>query len=495
MANVYKHGAYAELETSIAQNAVQAGTVAVYVGVAPVNLVQGYADAEIVNLPVKINNFTDAQKKIGYSDDWTNFTLGEAVAAHFDNGLENIGPIYCINVLDPNTHKKTEPTNTSITFTNNVAEFASDKVILDTISIESYVKDTDFKVDYNFTTGKVIITSLNEELKGTVTTAYYEVDLTKITEETIIGGVTADGAYSGLGALQLLYIKENQVCNLLGCPKYSEIPEVYAKMISACQEINGHWQSFFVADIPIVDADGTKVDTKEKAKTWRTTNGYNSERSEIFWPQFQDVTTKRIFHGSTLAIVTYMKTDFEHDSIPFESCSNKEVPIGKQYFGADSTNQGFDQATATADLNAYGISTAVFWGGKWVLWGGNTAKYQYGKDIDPRAIDCHYMRMLFHCMNGFQRRQAVNIDEPFNLQLKDSILNEEQEILDTYIAQGGLLPGSEILFLASDNSTSDMINGDFVFQLPISVTPRAKSLTGKVAYTDAGLKSLVVEEA
>lgn len=493
MANVYKHGAYAELGTSIAQNAVQAGTVAVYVGVAPVNLVQGYADSEVVNLPVKINNFTDAQKKIGYSEDWENFTLCEAVAAHFDNGLENIGPIYCINVLDPDIHKKAQATNTSITFTNNVAEFASDTVILDTVTIENYVKDTDFTVDYNFTTGKVIITSLKEELKGTATAAYFEVDLTQITAETIIGGVTANGEYTGLGALQLLYTRENQICNLLGCPKYSEIPEVYAKMISACSEINGHWQAFFTADIPVVDADGSKVDTITKAKAWRTTNGYNSERSEIFWPQFQDVTTKRIFHGSVLAIVAYMKTDYEHDSVPFESCSNKEVPIGKQYFGADSTNQGFDQITATADLNAYGISTAVFWGGNWVLWGGNTAKYQYGKDIDLRAIDCHYIRMLFHCMNGFQRKQAINIDKPFNLQLKDSILNEEQEILDTYIAQGGLLTGSEILFLASDNSTADMINGDFVFQLPVSVTPRAKSLTGKVAYTDTGLISLVEE--
>ena len=40
-----------------------------------------------------------------------------------------------------------------------------------------------------------------------------------------------------------------------------------------------------------------------------------------------------------------------------------------------------------------------------------------------------------------------------------------------------------------------MINGDFVYQMPTSVTPRAKSLTAKVAYTDVGLKSLVVEEA
>ena len=104
------------------------------------------------------------------------------------------------------------------------------------------------------------------------------------------------------------------------------------------------------------------------------------------------------------------------------------------------------------------------------------------------------MRMLFHCMNGFQRRQATKIDKPFNIQLKDSILNEEQEILDGYMAIGGLLAGSKILFLASENTTSDMINGDFKFDLPVTVTPRAKSLTGTVYYTDAGLASLVEEE-
>jgi len=104
------------------------------------------------------------------------------------------------------------------------------------------------------------------------------------------------------------------------------------------------------------------------------------------------------------------------------------------------------------------------------------------------------MRMLFHCMNGFQRRQASKIDKPFNLQLKDSIINEEQEILDGFIAVGALLPGSKIEFLPSENSTSDMINGDFKFELPVTVTPRAKSLTGTVYYTDKGLASLVEEE-
>ena len=145
-------------------------------------------------------------------------------------------------------------------------------------------------------------------------------------------------------------------------------------------------------------------------------------------------------------------------------------------------------------MNAYGISTVVFWGGKWVLWGGNTAKYQYGKDMDARAIDCHYMRMLFHCMNGFQSRNATKIDKTFDRHLRDSIIEQEQDIIDSYISQGGLLPGSQILFLASENPTSDMINGDWQFDLPLSVTPRAKSLTGKVYYTDKGLATLVEGE-
>lgn len=493
MANTYKHGAYGELGTSIAKSAIQAGTVAVYVGTAPVHLVQGYKDANVINLPVKINDFTDAQKKIGYSEDWKKFTLCEAVGAHFDNGLQEIGPIYVINVLDPDVHKKAEQTSVDVTFVNNVAEIKTSTAILDTVSIAKATKDTDFTVDYNFTTGTMIITALTAKVKGSMAVTFYEIDTTAITKETIIGGLTSEGKYSGLKAIDLLYQRENQVANLVGIPGYSEIPEVYAKMITYTTSINGHWDAYCVADLPITDATGAAVDTIEKAKAWRTTNGYDSEKSDIMWPQWKDARTSRIYHLSTLAIVNYMITDYSHDSNPFESCSNKEIPSGMQYFGKTSKNQGFDQATATADLNAYGIGTAVFWGGKCVLWCGHTAKYAFGKDIDVRAIDSHYIRMLFHCTNGFQRRQASNVDKPFNRHLKDTILVNEQEIIDSYISQGGLLDGSQILFLESSNPESDLINGDFIFDIPVTVTPRAKSLTGRVAYTDAGLRSLYGE--
>ena len=493
MANSYQHGAFALLGDSVAQSAIQAGTVPVYIGLAPVNLIKNYAENEIINTPVKLSNFLNAQKTIGYSKAWDNFTLCEAIGAHFDNKLGNIGPIYVINVLDPDKHKKAEATQFEVSFTNGVAEFVSDTAILDTIVLGTKVQDVDFTVSYNFTSGKVILTSIGAtQLDGQLSGSYFEVDTTAVTEDDIIGA-EVDGVYSGMKAVNLLYTKENQVTNLMSCLKFNTNKKVYNAMTTFCNGINGHWQAFFVADIPVKDGENA-VDTFVKARNWRDTNGYDSERSDIYWPMAYDDATERVYHASTLAIVEYMRADQENDSIPFESCSNKEIPVTRQYFGADSKNQGFDQVTASAELNAYGISTIVYWGGKWVLWGGHTAKYKFGKDIDVRANDAHYMRMLFHCMNGFQRRQASKIDKPFNLQLRDSILNEEQEILDGFIAVGALLPGSKILFLPSENKTSDMINGDFKFDLPITVTPRAKSLTGTVYYTDEGLASLVEEE-
>lgn len=239
-------------------------------------------------------------------------------------------------MLDPAVHKKAEPTNKSVDFTNKIVEIKTNTVILDSVAIEEYAKDVDFTVDYNYTTETLIITALNEEITGSKTVAYNEIDLSKITKETIIGGMSAAGEYTGLASLSLLYPRENQVANLLGAPGYSEIPDVYAKMINVATKINGHWDAFVMADLPVKDEEGSPVDTITAAKSWRKTNGYDSERSEIFWPQHKDVRTGRIYHDSTLAIVCSMITDYSHDSIPFESCSNKEVPSGVQYFGENS---------------------------------------------------------------------------------------------------------------------------------------------------------------
>lgn len=490
MANQYLYGAYGHLGETIAQSTVQAGTTPVYVGVAPINLVRNYQEIQGINKPLKLNNFVDSQRKLGYSPDWDKFSLCEVMTAHFNNPIGNIGPIYVINVLDPEAHKSATQKTLQLDFVNGRAEFVSDLIILDTFAIADKVEGVDYTLDYNYTKNSVIVTALatsDSPITGQQSVTYYEVDLSKITADNIVGGVTANGEYSGLGALKLLYQEQYQVCNLLAAPGWSHEPEVYNALISAAQKINGHWDAFVCADIPLEDSGSQAVDTITKAIAWKKANGYTNERSKVFWPMGQDNAGQN-FHLSTLGMVELMRADYSHDSTPMETCGNKEIQIIKQYFGETSKNQGFDQQDAN-DLTQNGISTTIAWGGNWVLWGSHTAAYSYGADVDARAIFDVSMRMLFDITNGFQREWSPFIDEPMTLQLRDRILNREQEKLDALVARGALIGDPTILFLESENSTTDMMNGDFRWDIAVTPTPPLKSATVYVAYTDAGFSA------
>lgn len=493
MANEYLYGAYGHIGETVAQSAVQAGTTPVYVGTAPVNLVRGFADAGVINEPIKLTNMIDAQRKLGYAADWGTFTLCEVVNAHFNNTLGNIGPIYVINVLDPSAgkHRKATETEQSLSFAGGRAEFVSSTIILDTLTIAKsdggdYVEGTDYALDYNFTKGTVIITSLiaDSPLTGTLTASFYEVDDSAIEDDDIIGGVTAGGEYSGLSSIALLYPEQFAVCNLIAAPGWSQSPAVYNAMLTASQKINGHWDAFVVADLPLVDSSAQAVDTITKAIAWKKNNAFTGERSKVYWPQGVD-NLGNIYHLSTLAVVELMRADFSHNSVPMETCGNKAIPIIKQYFGANATNRGFSQQEGK-ELTQNGISTAVAWGGEWVLWGDHTAAYTYGADVDPRAIFDVSMRMLMHITNDFQKEWSPRIDEPMTRALKDEIINREQEKLDGYVSMGALLGEPQIVFLESENSTTDIMNGDFRWDIAVTPTPPLKSASVYVAYTDAG---------
>lgn len=488
MSNEYLYGAYGHIGQSVAQSAIQAGTVPVYLGTAPVNLIRGYAKKDIINYPTKISNYTAAQQAVGYSDAWDSFTLCEVINAHFNNEMGNIGPVYVINVLDPDIHRKAEKTSLQLAFSNGRAAIKSDTIILDTFAIADKSEGADFTIDYNFTKKTVVINSIGtEQLSGTIQVSFWEVDPSEVKKEDIIGEVTAGGVYSGLGALRLLYQEHYAVCNLLAAPGWSSDSEVYHAMISAASQINGHWNAFVMADIPV-----TNVTSIAAAKTWKTTNGYSSECSKVFWPMAKDSTGK-VYHLSTLGVVESMRADYSHDSIPMETCGNKKVPIVAQYFGAESVNRGFDQVDSK-ELTSNGMSTCVFWGGNWVLWGDHTAEYAYGADVDPRCIFDVSMRMLFHITNGFQREWGTEIDKPFSKQLRDRIINREQEKLDAYVAIGALVGTPEVLFLESNNSETDMMNGDFRWDIPVTPTPPLKSATVYVAYTDSGFAAYFKDE-
>ena len=625
--NEFLYGTYGFLADSVVQAAESTPTIALYVGTAPVNLIRGYADAKIINFPVRVSSLGDAQAKIGVSSDWAKYTLSEACAAHFDNPNGNIGPIYAINVLNPDVHKKATETTKSLTFVNGRASFASKDIILDTFAIANKAEGTDYNIFYDFNSEKVNVVSANEAapLTGTLTVSFYEVDTTDIGTSDIIGTKTEAGVYTGLKAAELLYQNYKAVPNLFAAPGWSQFPVVYKALVAEATKLNGHWDGFVYADIPLeyekateyeqvaspnpgdnpstsswyeydteahsyavsedtqvdvnktyytiaeeaVDAptgdpnaqgwyeksgttytltedtsvDGGKTyyvvtpttvtnadpgddprtegwyeldgadyvlsadaqvvvgkqyftasastteknDTIAKTITWKENNGYTNERSKVYWPKAQG-TDGREYFLSTLAMVETLRIDLAHDGVPFETCGNKEVAVAKQFFGADSTNAGFD-VTEANKLCEKGIATLTFWGDTWRLWGDSTAAYTFGGDVDARDIFDVSMRMLFYLTNRFQRVWASTIDEPFTPAVKDRILTREQENLDALVALGALIGKPKIIFEKDSNPVADMREGNFRFDIQVTPTPPLRSARAYVAYTDAGFSA------
>lgn len=485
----YKHGTYGEFVASIGDTVAPSSTVAVYVGAAPVNLVRGYG--EFVNNPVKLATIGAARRYMGYSDNWSAFDLCEAFQLHLDNASGNIGPIVAINVLNPDVHRKAAETVQTVTFVNGRATIESDTIILDTLVLLEMEEGTDYSVDYDFDNGKAVLNKLDDsKFNGTVDAVFFEVDPSAITEEDIIGGVSANGVYTGLGCVDLVYQEFNLIPNLILCPGWSHVPAVYEAMIKTGTKINGHWDAFIYGDIPLLDGSD-KVETIEAAIQWKEDNGYTNERSKVFWPQGKD-TMGRVYHGSVLAAWRTMLVDETHNGVPMETPSNKTLPIAAQYFGADSKNRGFDQVRAN-ELNAAGITTVVFWGGVWVLWGPHTAAYTYGKVTDNRNIFDNSIRMMMHVSNDFQRDHAMTIDQPMTRAMKDTILNLEQEKMDALAAMGAFIGKPVVSFDESDNSTADMVEGNFTWGFKGTPTPPFKSGTLKVAYTTAGFDTYFEE--
>lgn len=488
----YKHGAYGEITSSKVTDAKQSDVVAAYIGTAPINLIRGYAEKNLVNMPVKVANMSDTQSKLGYSANWEAFTLCEAFAQHFDNTVGNVGPIYVVNVLDPDTHKKAEKTTTELTFSNKRAEFESADIILDTFAIADKVEGVDYSLEYNFAKGTVVVKLLTDDAGAAVSCSYNTVDTAAVKEADIIGQTTEDGEYTGLHAMKLIYQYHNAVLNVLAAPGWSHIPAVYTAMVSTVQKLNGHWDGFVNADIPLVDAEGEAINTIAKALAWKAANGYTSEFSKVYWPMVKDG-NGRVFHLSTVGQATMLRVDLSHDGVPFESPSNKEIMATAQYFGAESKNKGFDQQTANG-LNEKGVTTACFWGGQWVLWGPHTAAFTYNGNMDARAIFDVNIRMLEHVTNSFQLDHGTKIDQPMTPQDRDAIKNQEMEKLDALCGIGALIGTPTVDFLESENPVSNMMNGDFVWDFSVTNTPPNKSNTARVGYTDEGFAAFFETE-
>lgn len=302
-----------------------------------------------------------------------------------------------------------------------------------------------------------------------------------VTKTEIIGTHDAStNERTGLKCLDIVYEELGIVPNIISAPGFNHIPDVEKALVTACKNIGGRWDTICVTDI-----DPTAADNISEAIAWKTTNEYNSKLNKTCWPKGK--MNEKAIWMSILTIVRMMQTDYANDGIPYETPSNKQIDISAVVTGAGSTLKL--TIVQGNELNENGVTTAIYNGGKWVLWGPHMANYKYGEDIKAEDIFDVNIRMNLYLLNDFKLRNAELVDKPLDRNDVDAVMNSEQLRLNSLIADGKLLYGN-IEFRAASNPTSDIIQGDFTFDTAVTNTPPAKSITNRIQYTSKGISTL-----
>ena len=243
----YQHGVYtSEVPTSIVPAVNTTAGLPVIFGTAPVHLASNPAAA---NRPVLCYSYAEAVAALGYSKDWKNYTLCEAMYSQFS--LYNRAPAVFVNVLDPAKHKQSVE-DTEITMTKNEGVL-TDPVLLSTLVVKAQsgesaalVQGTDYEAAYD-EGGQLVITALEDgaaEGVGTLYASYDKLDPSDVDEDDIIGGVdVSTGAYTGLETLNQVFPLYGLVPGLILAPGWSDKPSVASVMTAKAGSINSHFQA------------------------------------------------------------------------------------------------------------------------------------------------------------------------------------------------------------------------------------------------------------
>lgn len=468
----YKHGIYAKRIAGDSVTPEVSGTLPVYFGVAPVHQLESYEGK--TNVPILLDGASEAVSKIGYSLLWDDYSLSEAVFAHFMR-VDAVGPIVVINVLDPAKHRASSDTTATLTFANGKAEIADSKAILSTITLTGKTKGTDYTVEVNDDGTAVIV----RDLTGTMTTAavaYRKIDLTAVSVDVVTASIST--------VLPNVYEVTGMIPSLLLAPGWSQDKAVADALVKAADKINGHWDAYALVDIAPTAATVTAAKAKKNAE------GRSTAKETPCWPMVTDGI--RNYHLSCLCAVMHQMVDTENEDIPYESCSNKILAgitglvVANSSGDAEAIKMTIENAN---ELNAVGIRTALFWGGSYRIWGPHTGAYSSeGDNAADEIFDCS-VRMVRWLGNTFQALYGDVIDRPMHRALVDSILNEEQMRLDNLVSRGALL-GGKIRFDAAATPTNDIVSGDFALDVDYTTTPAARAIVCRYRYSSSGLSKL-----
>ncbi|RPF48259.1 hypothetical protein EDD70_1074 [Hydrogenoanaerobacterium saccharovorans] len=459
----YFHGVKArQVGSSVSTPVTAASGIVFVVGTAPVHMVSGK-----VNVPILGSNYSEAVAALGYSNDWSKYSLCEVMYSHYK--LYGVAPVVFVNVLDPAKHKKTVAAS-DVDLTEKKA-YLPLEAMKDTVVVKSeaesgttYQAGTDYDLFYD---GEKLVLELLDggkvpETAKKLNIAYSAVDPSMVTDADIIGGFHVETKQTtGFELIDKVFPIYGVVPDILLCPGWSHKAEVAAVMSSKAQNINGVFEGK-----ALIDVDTTTVTHYSDAPAWKKKNNINSRIQILCYPMCK--MGGKVFHLSTQAAGLMATVDANNDNCPAESPSNKPLKIDSTVL-KDGTETALDLQQANF-LNSNGIVTALNFIGGFVLWGNETACFPSSTDVKDYFVPVS--RMFGWMANQIILTYWSKIDGKLNRRLIDSIVDSFNIWLNGLTSEEKLL-GGRIEFKEEENSTTALMAGKAVFH--IYMTPPSPS--------------------
>lgn len=442
----YLHGVrIQENPTSVPTPVKNEAGVPVIFGTAPVNLVADPAGA--VNKLFLCNSFAEAKVAVGYSDDYENYTLCQAMDAFFK--AFGVAPVVICNVLDPATHKSTY--SETLNIVDGQAVSTKKGILLDGLKVGDMTLGTDYTVAFN-DNGYLVITVLKSPAESTVAVSGNVIDASKVTESSIVGSYdSGTGVETGIELIRKVYPTFGLTPSLLLAPGWSYKPTVGLALAEKCTDINGMFKCECVVDI-----DASRAAKYTDVEQIKQESGFSSPHTICVWPKVKYAGKEMYYSAIYAAMACY--TDYNNDNVPNLSPSNRAIRISATVV-EDGTEVNLDINQAN-ELNAVGVVTALNLNG-FKAWGNNTAAYPDTTDPKDRWIACR--RFFSWWGNSFITTYLTKVDDPANYRLIESIVDSENVRGNSLVSQGKCA-GIKMVYSKEDNPIANVLDGKIVFK-------------------------------
>ena len=477
--SIYKHGISTKRKaTPLTTPITSDANVTVVIGTAPVNMCADPYSA--VNVPMVAYTKAEAVQKMGWSEDFKNYTICQSMYAAFN--VFAVAPLIMINVLDPNNENHVSAVvATAYDVANKKALVDVEGILLDTIEVigadggVSLAEDTDYVASFA-DDGTVIIgfTDAGAEKAGSsVKIAYTKLNPEGVTYTDIIGGYNvSERQKKGMEVIGEIFPKLGIVPGTLIAPGFSHIPAVNTALTAKANLIYSLFSCKVISDIDSSDEGANSID---KVKEWKNKNGYSDRRTFAVWPKVNVDGYQYYFSAQLAALLQKLAAD--NSGVPSESCDNKGLKISGLVL-EDGTEITFDMDEANDYCNANGVITAVNIDG-FLAWGNNTSIYPQSTDVVDRWITT--VMMFDYIENNFKRSFFSKVGNKADYrEIEDVVLSENLTL--NSLKGSGNIAGGEISFSMEDNPITDVLGGKIRFKERLATYPPMEDIENEFEF-------------